>query len=143
MFGLQGLLSHFFSFRSTLKLIKIIPFGLVQPSPSSPRLPVWGPVQSDLPVRPDRTKPYPSPGPSGLVESLFRMEAGPLRNTGYYSVCICKGTESPICCPCFLHASVLVLLDCQESVHPDAQRAWPLFVEQYEPVSDFYLWCQL
>jgi hypothetical protein len=41
-----------------------------RPSPSSPRLPVWGPVQSDLLVGPDRTEPYPRPGPSGLVESL-------------------------------------------------------------------------
>jgi hypothetical protein len=41
-----------------------------RPSPSSPILPVWGSVQSDLPVGPDRTEPYPRPGPSGLVESL-------------------------------------------------------------------------
>jgi len=41
-----------------------------RPSPSSPRLPVWGSVQSNLPVGPDRTEPYPRPGPSGLVESL-------------------------------------------------------------------------
>jgi len=45
-----------------------------RPSPSSPRLPVWGSVQSDLPVGPDRTEPYPRPGPSGLVESLMWME---------------------------------------------------------------------
>ena len=46
-----------------------------RPSPSSPRLPGWGSVQSDLPVGPDRTEPYPRPGPSGLVESLrWRVE---------------------------------------------------------------------
>ncbi|KAF8531951.1 hypothetical protein BDD12DRAFT_920393 [Trichophaea hybrida] len=32
-----------------------------RPSPSSPRLPVWGPVQSDLPIGPDGTEPYPRP----------------------------------------------------------------------------------
>jgi len=36
----------------------------------SPRLPVCGPVQSDLPIRPDWTEPYRGPGSSGLVESL-------------------------------------------------------------------------
>jgi len=41
-----------------------------RPSPSSPRLPVLGSVQSDLTVGTDRTEPYPRPGPSGLVESL-------------------------------------------------------------------------
>jgi hypothetical protein len=42
-----------------------------RPSPSSPRLPGLGSVQSDLTVGPDRTEPYPRPGPSGLVESLL------------------------------------------------------------------------
>jgi len=41
-----------------------------RPSPSSPRLPVCGLVQSDLPIRPDWTEPYRGPGSSGLVESL-------------------------------------------------------------------------
>jgi len=54
-----------------LKLINISCLDWSRPSPSSPRLPVWGPVQSDLPVRPDRTEPYPRLGPSGLVESLY------------------------------------------------------------------------
>jgi hypothetical protein len=44
-----------------------------RPSPSSPRLPVCGPVQSDLPIRPDWTEPYRGPGSSGLVESLILM----------------------------------------------------------------------
>jgi len=43
-----------------------------RPSPSSPRLPVLDSVQSDLTVGPDRTEPYPRPGPSGLVESLIQ-----------------------------------------------------------------------
>ena len=46
-----------------------------RPSPSSPRLPVCGSVQSDLPIRPDWTEPYRGPGSSGLVESLGRDEA--------------------------------------------------------------------
>jgi hypothetical protein len=41
-----------------------------RPSLSSPRLPVWGSVQSDLPVGPDPTEPYLRPVPSALVESL-------------------------------------------------------------------------
>ena len=41
-----------------------------RPSPSSPTLPARGPVQSDRPVGPDWTEPYPRPGPSGLVDSL-------------------------------------------------------------------------
>jgi hypothetical protein len=41
-----------------------------RPNPSSPRLPVCGSVQSDLPIRPDWTEPYRSLGLSGLVESL-------------------------------------------------------------------------
>jgi len=41
-----------------------------RPSPSSPRLPVCGSVQSDLSIRPDWTEPYRGPGSSGLVESL-------------------------------------------------------------------------
>jgi len=41
-----------------------------RPSPSCPRLPVCGSVQSDLPIRPDWTEPYRGPGSSGLVESL-------------------------------------------------------------------------
>jgi len=46
-----------------------------RPSPSSPRLPVCGPVQSDFPIRPDRTEPYCGPGSSGLVESLDLVTA--------------------------------------------------------------------
>jgi len=46
-----------------------------RPSPSSPRLPVLGSVQFDLTVGPDRTEPYPRPGPSGLVESLTGAES--------------------------------------------------------------------
>jgi hypothetical protein len=46
-----------------------------RPNPSSPRLPVLGSVQSDLTVGPDRTEPYPRPGPSGLVESLIPILA--------------------------------------------------------------------
>ena len=41
-----------------------------RPSPSSPRLVVCGPVQSNLPFGLDWTEPYPRLGPSGLVESL-------------------------------------------------------------------------
>jgi len=41
-----------------------------RPSPSSPRLAVCGPVQSNLPFGLDWTEPYPRLGPSGLVESL-------------------------------------------------------------------------
>ena len=47
-FGLQGLLSQFFSFRSTLKLMKIIPFGLVQTKPVQSKTASLGPG----PVRP-------------------------------------------------------------------------------------------
>ena len=46
--GLQGLLSHFFSFRSTLKLINIILFGLVQTKPVQSKTASLGPS----PVRP-------------------------------------------------------------------------------------------
>jgi len=43
-------------------------------SPSSPRLPVCGSVQSDLLVGLDWTEPYPGPGSTGLVESLGKIE---------------------------------------------------------------------
>jgi len=55
-----------------------------RPSPSSPKLPVLGSVQSDRMVGPDRTGPYPRPGSSGLVESLLAREyksQGPIKKT--------------------------------------------------------------
>jgi len=56
-----------------------------RPSPSSPRLPVLGSVQSDLTVGPDRTEPYPRLGPSGLVESLD-IELHPVGKEDPYSI---------------------------------------------------------
>jgi len=44
-----------------------------RPSPSSRRLAVCGPVQSNLPFGLDWTEPYPRLGPSGLVESLIAI----------------------------------------------------------------------
>ncbi|KAF8542361.1 hypothetical protein BDD12DRAFT_876683 [Trichophaea hybrida] len=45
-----------------------------RPSPSSPRLPVCSPVQSDPHVGLDRTEPYPRPGSFGLMESLMVLK---------------------------------------------------------------------
>jgi len=45
-------------------------------SSSSPRLPVYSPVQSNFPVGLDRTEPYPRPGSFGLVESLHDIGNG-------------------------------------------------------------------
>ena len=44
-----------------------------RPVQASPRLPVCDPVQSDLRIRLDWTEPYPGPGSSGLMESLFQI----------------------------------------------------------------------
>ena len=38
----------------------------------------------------------------------------------YYPVRLCEGSKSSFCCPGFLHASVVVLLERQVRVHPDA-----------------------
>jgi len=67
-FGLQGLLSHFLSFRSTLKLIKIIPFGLVQTKPVQSKTASLGPG----PVRPS--------GETGPDQAL--LQTGSVRTGG-------------------------------------------------------------
>jgi len=56
-----------------------------RPSPSSLRLPVCGPVQSDLPIRLDWTEPYRGPGSSGLVQSLV-ADIQHSRYSGRYTV---------------------------------------------------------
>jgi hypothetical protein len=53
-----------------------------RPSPSSPRLPVCSPDQSDFPVGLDWTEPYPRPGSFGLDESL--VSSG--QRNKYYSL---------------------------------------------------------
>ena len=62
-----------------------------------------------------------------------------LRNN---AVCLGKGVEHGLCCPGFIHASVVVLLQHQMCVHPHAQQARRLCIEQYGLVSDSYLCCQ-
>jgi hypothetical protein len=61
----------------------------------------------------------------------------------YYPVCLCEGWQSRFCCPGFLHASDVMLLERQVCVPPDAQPPLRLFVEPYEYVPDIYLRCQL
>jgi hypothetical protein len=53
-------------------------------SPSSPRLAIWGPVQSGQPVGLDWTEPYLRLGLSGLVESL-EVRRPPAREDEYKS----------------------------------------------------------
>jgi len=52
-----------------------------------------------------------------------RLDAGHLDGPyalWYYPVCLCEGSESRFCRPVFLHALVVVLLERQVSIHPDA-----------------------
>jgi len=51
------------------------------------------------------------------------------------SVCLGKGLESTICCPGFRHPSVVLLLECQMGVNPDARPACRLCFELCEPVA--------
>jgi hypothetical protein len=69
--GLKGLLSYFFSFQIYFEIDKYYPVwtGPDQAHPVQDYQ-SGGSVQSDLPVRPDRTEPYSRLGSSGLVESL-------------------------------------------------------------------------
>ena len=56
---------------------------------------------------------------------------------------LCEGLESSLGCPGFLHASVVVNLERQVCVHPDAEPVCHLPVEPYEHVADPELCCQL
>jgi hypothetical protein len=61
----------------------------------------------------------------------------------YFPVCLCEGWQSRFCCPGFLHASDVMLLERQVCIPPDAQAPLHLFVEPYEYVPNLYLRCQL
>ena len=74
-FGLQGFLSHFFSFRSTLKLIKIIPFGLVQTKPVQSKTASLGPgpVRPSGETGPDQALPQTgSVRTGGIIALVYR-----------------------------------------------------------------------
>jgi len=60
----------------------------------------------------------------------------------YYQVRLCEGSVSCSCQPRFLHASVVVILECRVHVHSHTEPVCRLPVEPCEPVSNPYLCCQ-
>jgi len=56
---------------------------------------------------------------SGYLDSRYAL--------WYNPECLCEASESCLCCPGVLHASVVMLLDHQVNVHPDGEPAHCLF----------------
>ena len=81
-FGLQGLLCNLFIFRCTLKLIKIIPFGLVQTKPVRSKTASLrpGPVRPSGETGPDKALPQTGSvctgGLAGIEELGFAGNSG-------------------------------------------------------------------